>query len=782
MDLITEITGNNDDWSIDGLPDYEGELLHSFDADQLDPVTATQNVEFLLGMERDPRVSAAIQIRTNATVNRPCFVVAGGDRDNDLSAADFVRDVLLSREDVPQSGLIDGYASTAIAHGLLCGYGVAELMWSQSDRYNVIQEIRNRLPSRFTFRKSPGDADPNPETYHHLGYELRKLTTANPFDGVPLPAHKMSCFSFGSRTNHPRGFGLGVRLYWPVILKRRGLRSWMLFADKFAQPTVIAKIEDDLKNVGYSATEIEEIKQDADRFLRSLRSGSHAQLPGNVEVSLLEAQRGGGSDIYEALTQWFNSEIAEVVLGNVNYGTAQGLSGAPAQNDENVRIEIAKADADIFHDQVINRQLVRSLIDLNRDKFGDAAYPQIWRDFREEEDRTEVLNRWKLLFEVGYQPSPELVRETFGEGWQPIAPPPPTETPPQEPPAEPSSESPQFAEPSSDNPIEQDSEDGFDRFRDRAVAEGSKKFKALLNPVFALVNRATTMSEVLDGFQAIADNAKLQSLQKLLSQAMLATRLASEYEAIRLTEPDAIAFAEPFDPYNLPFAEAIDWFANKVSVTSDQLAQLRGQYRNEAFYISGLSNAALLEEMRSLTERIMTEGLSLDQFKAEFKQRAEASGWMPKEGISRRAESVFENNMRAAFSAGQFAQYTKPQILETYSEWEWRHRTPDPARARPHHLAQNGNIFPASANPPFWLPCGHRCRCKLIPREPSGKPFAQIEMRDRDYNGVTESAPYDPKLQRFLTDPGWGRPPTPQNREALLNQLARDSPFMPNPE
>lgn len=684
-------------WSVDGLPAYEAEILYAETLGDGDPIGAVRDVEFMLGLERDPRVAAALQIRVNATINRPCYVVPGGDRDQDLYAADFVKEVLLSSDELSQSGIIDGYSSAALSHGLLAGYGVAELMIAQSDGFTVIEDIRSRLPSRFTFWKSNG----NPKNHHHFGYELRMLTTTDPFKGSPLPAGKMACFSFGSRTNHPRGFGLGARLYWSVILKRKGMRSWLRFCDKFAQPTIIAELESDLQKTGYGADDIKEIEVELDRFLARIQSGMYARLPANAKVHLLEAQRGGSEAIYEQLNQWFNSEIAEVILGNVNYGTAQGLSGAPAQNDENVRLEIAKSDADLFHDQTINRQIVRTLIDLNRDKLGDAGYPRIWRDFREEEDRTELLNRWKILFDMGWSPSEDLIRSTFGDGWER------SPAPPKMPPT-----SPQFAEPKDTQPTDdliEESELGYERLLNRAVEDGSKKFKALLNPVFALVNRAQSIAEIRQGFPTLKDAAKLGALQKLLAQAMLSVRLASEYEAMRVTEPEAIAFDEPIDPYNLPFSEAIDWFANKVSVSADDLAKLRGQYRNEAFYISGLTNAALLDEMRNLTERILTEGISLEEFKAEFKRLADESGWMPKGGTSSRAESVFDANLRSAFAAGQFIQYTKPHILESYPEWEWRHRTPDPARARPHHLAQNGRIFPASADPPFFLPSGFRC-------------------------------------------------------------------------
>jgi len=763
--LRDEVSADRHAWSPSGLPTYEGELLHAIAIDSPDAVSAVQDVDFLLGLERDPRVAAALQIRVNGTVNRPYKIAPGvargqrHPRSQDLAAVEFVRDVLLTGELRPQSGLLDTYSAAALPHALLCGYAVGELIFEPIEGWNVITDIRTRLPSRFVFRRSTGD-----ETrHHHFGYELRMLTLDRPFDGEPLPAGKMVVLSFGSRTNNPRGFGLGARLYWPTVLKRRGLKSWLAFCDKFAGPTLIGKI---LEDPNLSEADEMLLSRQTATFLEQIHSGSYGILPDNVEVDTLTGMNGSGTEIYETLAHWFNAEIAEIILGNINYGSAQGLSGAPAQSDETVRLEIAKSDADLLHDQAVNRQIIPTLIELNRHKLGDAAYPEIWRDFEGQDDRKEVLERWKLLFDLGYSPSVELVEAEFGAGWERQSPqtPPPTG-------------SPAFAEPDRRAELVEASEVGFERLLDRAVKEGSKKFRALLNPVLGLVNRAKTIVEVRDGLYPLMRVAKLKALQKLLAQSMLAIRLASEYEATLLTEPRA-AFADPDldDPYNLPFSEAIGWFANKIDVTGDRLAELRGQFNNEAFYISGLTNAALLQQMRSLTERILTEGISLDEFKAEFKRLVDESGWIPRGGISTRAALVFENNLRSAFAAGQYVQYTKPHIIEAYPEWEWRHRTPDPARARPHHLAQNGRIFPASADPPFWLPSGHRCRCRMIPRERSGREFAKIEMRDRTHQGVTERAPYDPRTREFLTDPGWGKPPTPQNREELLRRLDDQNP------
>lgn len=255
-----------------------------------------------------------------------------------------------------------------------------------------------------------------------------------------------------------------------------------------------------------------------------------------------------------------------------------------------------------------------------------------------------------------------------------------------------------------------------------------------------------------------------------LSDGLTLSELGGLYDAARLLDLP-FDFADP-NPYRLPFEEAISYFRSRVDLPIDP-DQIRAEWRNYAFFVSGVTDAQLLTEIRVETDRAISEGLSLREFEERVEQLASASGWKPKEGVARRARTIFDANLRQAYSYGQMRQYTRPEVLKRYPSWEWRHR--DSRNPRPHHLAMNGRRFPSSSSPPLSLPSGFGCRCRWIPRrkEPTEK-FSFVNLPDK--NGRLRRTPsikvdsktiplrdsdwdsYDPKADPGkipLTAPGW---------------------------
>jgi phage gp29-like protein len=752
--LATEHTGlERDSRTIlyDGIPPAEG--LYLLGGDSLEFPGARQGEVFqLLRLERDPKVAAVLQIRVNGTINRPCKVLPGGDRPNDLAAAEFVKQQLLGVEEFPQSGVIDEFCASMMSLGILAGYSIAEVMWVQRGAWIEIEEIRPRSPDRFLFCREPSGE--NQKTAKHWGYDIRLSTISNPWKGESLPERKILCFTFGSRTHNPYGLGLGTRVWWSVKLKRDLMADWMRYCGTFAQPTIVGKVDIETENGRLPAEEYKRLQMELMGFLRSIRNGTIGVIPENASISLLEAARGGGEGMYTALLDLFNKEITEVFLGNINMGASQGLSGSPAKNDEAMRLEIAKSDADLFHSQVVNGQIIPWLIDLNREQLGDAAYPQVWRDFSIEEDKTEMMDRLEKLHEMGFRLSLDAVRRQYGPDFMDVTPA-PSEALPVE-----------FEEPATD-----DFDTGIERLIPRAARNASDILRERVDLIAAMLRKKKTLEGVRDSLFLLQE-VPPPRLSEHLTEALLVAYLAGEYEASKAT---ILEFQSPTDPYSLPFTEAIEWFIGKLQLPNSG-QRIRAEWAVHAFWISSITDAQLLAEMHAAVLDAISNGEGYSAFRDRFEEIADRYGWMPRDGISGRANLVFDANMRSAFAAGQFAQYSKPHILQSFPEWEWRHR--DSLNPRPHHLAQDGKRFAASASPPFWLPSGFGCRCRFIPRRSSGQELVTVDMvqNPKGISGELSPAIVRNGKREFLADPGWGYPPSTANRQKVIAQTIAKLP------
>lgn len=316
--------------------------------------------------------------------------------------------------------------------------------------------------------------------------------------------------------------------------------------------------------------------------------------------------------------------------------------------------------------------------------------------------------------------------------------------------------------------------DEMDALGDRLASEASPAIRGMLKPIMGLLRKSESVAEFRSRLET-RDIAPSKKLTKLLTDGLIIAELAGRYTAEQVTE-EPVELSE-LDPYLLPPSEAIAYFRNRLNFPVD-VSQLRSDWSSHAFFISGLTDAQLLSDLRSLVERTFTEGMDYHEFDKRFRERVQNSGWEPRDGVSTRAQIVFDANLRQAFSYGQLQQYTRPEVLTTYPEWEWRHR--DSRRPRPHHLAMDGVRFEASADPPLALPSGFRCRCRWIPRRDSGRArkFEYKNVRN-PRTGEIEKTPAT-RINGELTalaDPGW-RPPSrrsnPEVREQMLANLPSD--------
>ncbi len=335
---------------------------------------------------RDDHVKAALQQRIDSVIGRPIEVRPGGDKRIDKQAAAFLQEQIekLGWDAITQKML----------YGVFYGFAVGEAMWGTDGGRVTLDNIKVRDRRRFGFDGAG---------------RLRMRTMQKP-DGELLPERKFWHFACGAdHDDAPYGLGLAHWLYWPVWLKRNGLRFWAVFLEKFGTPTAVGKFPP-----GTAPADQTKLLS----ALRAIQRDSAIIFPEGMQAELLEATRSGSAD-HAAFVSMMNAAILVITIGQTasTQGTPGKLGGDQEQAD--VRADITKADADLVC-MSFNGSIARWLTEWN---FPGAAYPQVWRVMDEPEDTALAAERDSKLFTVGFKPSLKRVTKVYGEGYEAVEPP-----------------------------------------------------------------------------------------------------------------------------------------------------------------------------------------------------------------------------------------------------------------------------------------------------------------------------------------------------------------------
>jgi phage gp29-like protein len=435
-------------------------------------------------LERDGHVYAVIQKRKMAVIAREWELeLPKNPTAEDERAAELVREQLL--------GFNFDKMCLDLLDAILKGFAVGEVMWAPADDQVVVSKVLPRAQKRFTFTTKN---------------ELRLLTREQFLDGVTLPPRKFVVHQFGAKDGNPFGLGLGHKLYWLVFFKRQDITFWLTFVDKFASPTVVGKYPS-------SATADERRK-----LLNATQAVAHETgviIPEGMVLDLMEAARSGSIDAYEKLCRYMDEQISETVLGETlttNNGTGGSQAATETHND--VREELTKADADLLS-ETLNDTLIPWIVELN---VPGARPPRVYRVFEEdrmaaEERRKKRADADKVISELGYEPTPEYIAETYGPGWVKRA-------------AKPApAPSVAFAEAGAELEAHQ-------AFAAQAGAAASAAMAAIVAPIKKLVHEAGSLEEIRDGLLEAYPHMNATDFSELMQQALTASVLAGRFEVL----------------------------------------------------------------------------------------------------------------------------------------------------------------------------------------------------------------------------------------------------------
>ena len=329
---------------------------------------------------RDERCQAALDQRLDAAISRPWTVEPGGEDTADRAAAEDL---------AAQLKTIDfDTVCRQLLHGVWYGYAVAEAIWTRDEARVVLADLIVRAPDRF--RWSPDGAP-----------LLR--TESTPY-GEAVPDGKFVILARpGEHGDLPHGRGIARWCFWPVWLKRHGLRFWSIALEKFGAPTVKGT---------YPRNASTPEKDALLDLVNSFATGVGVTLPEGQEIEIVESARRAGGD-YEQFVGYLDRMVTTTILGQSST-TDQGPWRGTAEVQKDVRDETVAADCRLL-DNALNTTIARWLTAWN---FPAAAAPRIVRDASPPEDLDARAKREEIVARTtGLKPTKAHVEEVYGGEW-----------------------------------------------------------------------------------------------------------------------------------------------------------------------------------------------------------------------------------------------------------------------------------------------------------------------------------------------------------------------------
>ena len=330
----------------------------------------------------DEQVQSCFRKLLQEVTSRPWYIAEYSDKPGDLAVRDFVAEVL---EEMPLDDIYVG-----MAESLITGFSVGEIMWKKTKRGVIPFDVRMRDQRRFVFQESE-DA--------HTGFTMRCLTFNRMFEGVELPQRKFIVSRyFVSHNGDPYGSALGRILYPLVKFRRRAIESYVLYGDRYATPTAVAKAP-----LSASTRELDTLYG----HLSNLSQETAMILPEGYELEFVTPS--GSPEVFKNLIEYIDKEISLVLCGENEAGQAESGSRASSQVANTVRVVRASELSEMLS-HTLTQTLIRWIVDLN---FGtDVAAPVLTREFRIEESPLTMPDV-SLLIQSGYTPRKEWIERHF---------------------------------------------------------------------------------------------------------------------------------------------------------------------------------------------------------------------------------------------------------------------------------------------------------------------------------------------------------------------------------
>lgn len=194
----------------------------------------------------------------------------------------------------------------------------------------------------------------------------------------------------------------------------------------------------------------------------------------------------------------------------------------------------------------------------------------------------------------------------------------------------------------------------------------------------------------------------------------------------------------PASPDRLPFAEAIDFFKQKIRLPSSGWTDIWQEQHSHGFVVAGAAHDDLVEDFYNAIRQAKESGTGYAAFRKQFDQIVAKHGWAYNGTPGWRSKVIYDTNVTQAYNAGREKQMMAVKHIRPYGLY--RHTSTEHPRLN--HLALDGLILPL--DDPWWDTYspqnGWGCKCK---KYSLSRVEAQREWEKRGKTGPDEAPPIE---------------------------------------
>lgn len=475
--------------------------------------------------EKDPHYLSVLGTRKRAIAQMPIEVEAASDAAEHQQDAELIRKWL--RRDMLQSELFD------ILDAVGKGYSATEIIWRQSSKSWMPQDLKWRDPRFFEFDRVNG------ETLYLRGAGEPEALEAGKFI---IHFHK-------AKSGLPIRGGMARVVAWGWMFKNYAIKDWVSFLETYGMPLRLGR---------YDNGETEANVAILARAVADLGSDAAAVFPKTMDVEFVDGKGGTApSDLWRSMAEYIDSQVSKALLGQTNTTDAQagGLGSGQADVHNEVRKDIADADAMLLA-ATLNRDLVIPMVIFNHGQRDE--YPRLKIGRPDAVDVAALTKAATALVPLGVKVGARQLREAAGlpepeEGEEVLSAPsapgdfqnganlPPQGASGAAKPLTPHPDpAPAFLDPLKSRLRAIASAqagaagDVIDDGADEAIGDWSEILEPLLDPLDALLASATSWSDVQQGLVRLIGAMDEGELMRRLAQASFAARLAGSAEQEQL--------------------------------------------------------------------------------------------------------------------------------------------------------------------------------------------------------------------------------------------------------
>ncbi|MCC5780764.1 DUF935 domain-containing protein [Nitratireductor sp. B36] len=448
--------------------------------------------------ERDLHYRSVLGTRKLAITGVEPIVVAGGDDAQSKKIAQAVKEL------IEQPAFPDDYTADLL-DGLGKGYSVVETIWDRAGK--------EWSPIRYEWR----------DQRHFLIDEIdgRTLRLKHPdhYRGLELPPYQFSIHRPKLKSGLPIRGGLARLVAWAFLFKHYSLKDWMAFLEVYGMPLRVGKF-----GRGASMDDRRVLLQ----AVRDISTDAAAIIPKEMDIEFVAVSGSSGNNLFSAMTDYLDKQISKGVLGQT-MSTDDGSSRAQAEVHENVRHDIARADARQTC-VTMNRDLIRPYVDLN---YGPQdRYPVVVIPITENEDIKTLADVIDRLVPLGLEVGANGMRERLGfeapEKGEKLLHPAAAGAPGKEPPEKPEEATARQQTPCAHcggyHALAEDERDELDLLIEDALNHWQMDLDPLLKPLRSLIEEAGNYDELREGLDTLMSGDAGSEFAKRLAELTMKAR------------------------------------------------------------------------------------------------------------------------------------------------------------------------------------------------------------------------------------------------------------------